>query len=98
MLTQPADSFLKGKRFSPLLTHAHADHLIGFPMFPPLFCEDVQCDVYLKTRNGLSAREQVERLISPPLWPIDTSGMKAKLFFYDVLEIFMLGGVRVDPM
>lgn len=91
-------SFCPGKRFSMLISHAHVDHLMGFPIFSPLFDPEVQGDVYLKTRDGHSAREQIESLMAPPLWPIRTNAVKADLRFHDVPESFAIGGVRVDAM
>ncbi len=98
LLTQQVSSFFSGKQFSFLLTHAHADHLIGLPMFSPLFDSGCRCDFYLKTRNSLSAKEQVEALISPPLWPINTGAMQADLHFHDVPGAFSLGEVQVVTM
>lgn len=58
---------LSKPRFSMLLTHAHVDHIIGFPMFPPLFNPACRCDLYLRTREGRTAQEQMEMLMAPPL-------------------------------
>lgn len=98
LLTQKVYPFFSGKHFSLLLTHPHVDHLMGLPMFAPLFDSESRCDVYLKTRNGLTAREQVERLIAPPLWPIRTGAFKGEMRFHDVLPSFQIGRVQVDTM
>lgn len=98
LLTQKVYPFFSGKHFSLLLTHPHVDHLIGLPMFSPLFDSEGRCDVYLKTRDGLSAREQVERLIAPPLWPIRTDAFRGKIQFYDVLPSFQIGRVAIETM
>ena len=89
------DSFFPGKRCSLLITHGHVDHLMGFPVFPPLFDPGARCDVYLKTRG---AREQIEALMAPPLWPVRTDALKAAVQFHDVPEAFFLGDVQVDTM
>ncbi len=89
---------LKKPGFSMLISHSHVDHLMGFPIFPPFFDSSLSCDVYLKTRGGLGAREQIERLMAPPLWPIRTDGFKAALSFHDVRESFDIGAVHVESM
>ncbi len=98
LLTPEAAACYGKKRLTLLISHAHADHLLGFLMFPPLFQKDCRCDVYMKTRAGLDARQQIERLMTPPLWPIDTTGLKAQMQFHDVAETFFIDGVRVDTM
>lgn len=90
--------FFPNRRFSVLITHAHVDHLMGFPIFPPLFDGGCQCDVYLKTRKGCSGREQVEALMAPPLWPIRTNALKAETRFHDVKDAFSIGPVAVETM
>lgn len=90
--------FFPNRRFSVLITHAHVDHLMGFPIFPPLFDGGCQCDVYLKTREGCSGRAQVEALMAPPLWPIRTNALKAENRFHDVKDAFSIGPVAVETM
>lgn len=96
LLTQKVYPFFSGKHFSLLLTHPHVDHMMGLPMFSPLFDSESRCDVYLKTRDGLSAREQVEQLIAPPLWPIRTDAFKGEMRFHDVFPSFEIGRVTVE--
>ncbi len=98
LLTQPLRPFFPDGKLTLLLTHSHADHIIGLPIFPPLFDPSFRCDIYLRTRNSLSAREQVEQLMSPPLWPVTTAAAKAELDFRDVEPSFDIGAVRVDTM
>lgn len=92
------DSFFGAEHFTLLLTHSHVDHIMGFPPFPALFDGRHSGEVYLKTRGGLDARAQLEKLMAPPLWPIKTSAVKADVAFRDVPESFSLGDVRVDTM
>ena len=61
LLWEELPQALPEKHFSVLLTHAHVDHILGFPMFAPLFDKTYGCDVYLKYRQGRSAKEQVIR-------------------------------------
>lgn len=98
-LSGPAfDEFFGAEHFTLLLTHSHVDHIMGFPPFPALFDGRRSGEVYLKTRAGLDARAQIEKLMAPPLWPIKTAALKADVAFRDVPESFSLGGVRVDTM
>lgn len=92
------ESFFPEKHFTLLISHAHVDHLMGFPVFPPLFDPTVTCDIYLKSREGRSAQAQLETLMSPPLWPVTTGSMGAALTFHDVPPFFRVGPVAVETM
>ncbi len=89
---------LSGARFTMLLTHAHVDHIVAFPMFSPLFNPKCECDVYLRTREGRTALEQLETLMAPPLWPVRTNALRACIRFHDVPQTFPVGGIRVESM
>lgn len=92
------EKFFPEKHFSMLITHAHVDHLMGFPVFEPLFDRTVSCDLYLKTRDGRCAQQQIEALMSPPLWPVTTGSMGASLTFHDVPPSFSIGPVTVQTL
>ena len=92
------NAFYPEKACSLLITHAHVDHLMGFPVFSPLFDPACACDVYLRTREGHTAREQIEALMAPPLWPIRTATLGDHVRFHDVAETFSIGAVRVDTL
>ena len=72
--------FFPEKHGTLLITHAHVDHLMGLPVFPLLFDPTARCDIYLKTREGRTGREQIEALMSPPLWPIRTDSCPMSRF------------------
>lgn len=80
-----------------LLTHTHLDHLLGLPYFP-LFWEKRHIVLYVKARGGLSAKEQVERLISPPLWPVGLEQYTAQIECRDLELPLTLGDITVEGM
>lgn len=85
-------------RFSLLISHSHIDHILGIPFLPNLYCEDCECNFYLKTRDNINAKQQIEKLMSPPLWPITTSEFKAKVKFFNVEDVFFIGDVKITTM
>ena len=86
------------KKVSILLTHPHADHMLGLPMFYYFFRKGRKVDLYAVPRGGLSAKEQVEKLISPPLWPVSLDVYPGEVEFHDITGPFSLGDVQVDLM
>ncbi len=91
-------NFFPGEHLSLLITHAHADHILGFPAFGPLFDPRCTADIYLKSRAGLDARRQLETLMNPPLWPVGVEAMRAALRFCDVPGRFAIGPVQVSAL
>lgn len=81
-----------------LLTHTHADHLLGLPLCPYAMQPDKRLDVYTEPRAGLNARDQVCRLLSPPLWPVGPDELPAEFRFHDLPETMRLGAVQIDAI
>ncbi len=88
-----------GKRASLLLSHAHADHLQGLPLCPLLMDPAGNLDIYLRSRGGLGPAAQLERYVSPPLWPVRLEQLPARVTVRELSpEAFSIGNVRVETM
>ena len=85
-------------RIPLLLSHPHADHLLGLPMCPLLSRGDLQMEIYAARRNGLDAEAQVRALMAPPLWPIGPEKLLSQPVFRDLPARLELGDVTVDTM
>ena len=97
ILSLPAEA-LEQPKLALLLTHPHADHLLGLPMCPYLMLPGRRLDIYAAVRDGRDAEAQVRRLISPPLWPIGPEQFPAELVFHSLEGPLELGGLRVDAV
>ena len=83
---------------SLLLTHPHADHLLGFPLCPPVMRPGFRLDVFAATRYGLSAEEQIGAYMSPPLWPVEPKHLPGDIEFHELTEHQQVGAVAVQTM
>ncbi|MBQ3372307.1 MAG: MBL fold metallo-hydrolase [Oscillospiraceae bacterium] len=81
-----------------ILTHAHLDHLIGLPMCPYLFRRELHMMVFSQPRAGLTGKEFLDRLLSPPFWPVKLEALPAKVSFHPLLQTFQLGDVLVETI
>jgi len=98
ILALPAVLRPEERRLPLLLTHPHADHLLGLPMCGVVLDPACRVDVYAARRGDRDTAAQVRRLVSPPLWPVGPEDLPAELRFYDLPAELTLGPVRVRSM
>lgn len=85
-----------------LLTHGHLDHIQGLSCCSLFWQPERRIEIFSVPRDGLSTREQVEKLLSPPLWPVGPEAFQAEVTYTDIAvnakKGFHIGPVRVDTM
>jgi phosphoribosyl 1,2-cyclic phosphodiesterase len=87
-----------GGHFSILLSHSHIDHIMGLAAFPPLFDKRWRADIYSAERQGLTCREQIEKLMSFPLWPVSPDAFHENTRFLPINGSFSIGNAEVRTM
>lgn len=81
-----------------LLTHPHADHLLGLPLCPAVLRPDFRLDIYAAVHEGRSPKEQVHAYTAPPLWPVTTDSLPGDIRFHELPETLVLGSLTVRSM
>lgn len=81
-----------------LFSHLHLDHVQGLPFFSALTQAGRPIMIYAEARSGLSGREAVDRLFSPPLWPVMISDYPADVRFLPLPDNLSLGEVQISTM
>jgi ribonuclease BN (tRNA processing enzyme) len=84
------------KALTALLSHAHADHILGLAMAPIMFDAALSLDIHAAARAGETAQEQLARFFSPPLWPVGISALPAKTSFHELCPGELPGGISAD--
>lgn len=94
--------FGKGKgKATIFLSHAHWDHIQGFPFFPPIFVPGNHFDVYGNARSSERLESILEGQMNPHFSPIYTlKNLGAGIVFHGVIpgESFEVDGVRVSAL
>ena len=62
-----------------LLSHLHLDHVLGLPFFKPAMLPDRHVRIHCGNLRGVTAEEALDRLFSPPLFPITLSQLPGKV-------------------
>ncbi len=79
-----------------LLSHAHWDHIQGFPFFAPLLTPGNHFALYSAQSGGCSLRDVLAGQMEYPYFPIKLTDLKSPALFHEIAEETMaLGDVRV---
>lgn len=62
-----------------LLSHLHLDHVIGLPFFKPALLKDRTIRLYCGNLDGETSQAALERLFSPPIFPITLADLPARI-------------------
>lgn len=79
-----------------LVTHLHLDHIEGLGFFFPLWVEGVEFHLWGPASPTLSLEQRIERLLSPPLFPVHLKDVPCDLIFHDAPDgEFQIGSATV---
>jgi len=71
------------KTFHFVLSHAHWDHLLGFPFFKPLYRKGTTIHIHGCTYAQQSIRNFLRTVMQPPFFPVTLDDVHADLVFAD---------------
>lgn len=84
-------------RFDLLLSHAHWDHIQGFPHFEPLFRSDVTVTVHALRHPSHSLPSIFAGQQQRPFYPVSLHDMNARIDFveHEDGDVFEIAGARI---
>jgi len=89
----------KRHEYSLILTHAHWDHINGFPFFKPLYFSATKISVHGCAFAQKSIRDILSKTMEAPFFPVDLSSVKATLTFSDSCGVpLTIGSLHVEPI
>lgn len=87
------------KKISVVFTHAHWDHLLGFPFFKPLYAQGTAMDLYGCPFVQASIREFLKQSMSPPHFPVNLDDLKAELTYHGACSgPFQIDSIQITPI
>ncbi|MEA3280362.1 MAG: MBL fold metallo-hydrolase [Thermodesulfobacteriota bacterium] len=85
--------------YNLIFTHAHWDHVMGFPFFKPLYSKKTSLRMYQCPFHGKFVETILPKVLSPPNFPVKYSDLKAKIFYEEVNQTKCeIGSVTVTPI
>lgn len=98
-LSNPARGTDAAVNHIPLvLSHPHADHIMGLSMCQICFDKDYSFSIYGADRGGLSAKEQINIFMQKPIWPVAIDDLAAGFDFPGLSDEFFIGPVKLNTM
>jgi phosphoribosyl 1,2-cyclic phosphodiesterase len=86
------------KHINFFVTHTHWDHIIGFPMFLPIFVKGIHINIYSAYMiNGKSLKDLLRDELSYEYWPVSLRELNADIKFHQLREqtVDIDGGLRI---
>jgi ribonuclease BN (tRNA processing enzyme) len=82
-----------------VFTHAHLDHIMGFPYFAPIFDEGTVLNVYGCPCAADSIETAIRKLMRTPYFPVDFSALPSEISFHEVTAAqFKIGALTFTPI
>jgi len=87
------------KRFTMIFTHAHWDHLMGFPFFKPIYFSKTSIAMYGCSYAQSSLKEIISRVMEPPHFPVNFEDIRADILYHAAcVEEFWLNSLKITPI
>lgn len=82
-----------------LITHAHWDHLSGFPFFKPIYKRDTKIRVYGPQPTQNSVKSIISKAMTAPYFPIELEDINAKITFLGMgNKDYSIGNVKITTI
>ncbi len=82
-----------------LLTHAHWDHLMGFPFFKPLYRRESLIKMHRCPLADNYVEQIFSRVMAPPNFPVQYSNLKATMDYQKGCpQSFDIGSIHITPI
>lgn len=87
------------QQYTMIFTHAHWDHLMGFPFFKPIYVEGTRITMYGCPFAQASVKQMIGRIMTPPNFPVRFEDIKAEVTYHEACaDSFFFGSVIVSPI
>jgi phosphoribosyl 1,2-cyclic phosphodiesterase len=85
--------------YTILLTHAHWDHIMGFPFFKPIYSRNTRIGIWGCPFAQISLKEMLSKIMAPPNFPVNFDAITAQISYQDTCaDSFELGSVTITPI
>ena len=89
----------KRDQISMVFTHAHWDHILGFPFFKPAYRKGTAIQMFGCPQAQESIQEMISRTMEAPYFPVNFQDLQADISYHEACESsFSIKSVTVVPI
>ncbi|MEA1900275.1 MAG: MBL fold metallo-hydrolase [Thermodesulfobacteriota bacterium] len=86
-------------KYNIIFTHAHWDHIMGFPFFKPLYSKHAEFRMHGCPFHGIFVKNMLSKIMAPPYFPVRDSDLRAKISYEEACQTkFEIGSVTIIPI
>lgn len=92
------NKLLEEKRYeyTMIFTHAHWDHIMGFPFFKPIYFKKTRIEMLGCPFAQSSVKHMIEKIMTPPNFPIRFDEIKSEFTYHETCgEQFHVNGMAI---
>jgi ribonuclease BN (tRNA processing enzyme) len=89
----------KRDHFSMIFTHAHWDHILGFPFFKPVYCKGTSIQMFGCSAAQESIQAMISRTMEAPYFPVNFQDLQADISYHNACDTsFSIKSISVTPI
>jgi len=86
-------------QYTMIFTHAHWDHILGFPFFKPIYFKKTHINMLGCPFAQASVKHIISKAMAPPNFPVNFEDIKAKIDYHEICEtVFHIDSITVIPI
>ncbi len=86
-------------RYHFIFTHAHWDHVMGFPFFKPIFQPQTELVMHKCPFQSKFVESILQKVMSPPTFPVRFRDLVARIHYEDACPVdFAIGSTTIEPI
>ncbi|MGE0086564.1 MAG: MBL fold metallo-hydrolase [Desulfococcaceae bacterium] len=96
------NKLLAEKRFDYhlIFTHAHLDHIMGFPFFKPFYAKHSEFRMY-RCPDSRFVKTMLSNIMDPPFFPVRFTEAMSKIIYMDGIDCkghFRIGSIQIEAI
>jgi phosphoribosyl 1,2-cyclic phosphodiesterase len=86
-------------QYTMIFTHAHWDHIMGFPFFQPIYSTKTRITMYGCPFAQASVKQMISKIMAPPNFPVRFEDIRADIVYHEACEeSFAIKSMSIAPI